>query len=56
MSGFKNPLILLKDLKMKGVTKMISEIEKIKEDQKMQVLNETILALLCIDKNGLVKR
>ena len=37
---------------MKGVTKMISEIKKIKEDQKMQVLNETILALLCIDKNG----
>ena len=31
---------------------MINEIERIKEEQKMQVLNETILALLCIDKNG----
>ena len=29
-----------------------NEIAKIKEEQKLQVLNETILALLCIDKNG----
>ena len=44
--------ILLKDLELKGATIMINEIERIKEEQKMQVLNETILALLCIDKNG----
>ena len=37
---------------MKGATKMINEIERIKEEQKFQVLNETILALLCIDRNG----
>ena len=29
-----------------------NEIEKIKEEQKFQVLNETILALLCIDKDN----
>ena len=32
--------------------KYLNEITKIKEEQKIQVLNETILALLCIDKNG----
>ena len=34
------------------MTNYSNEIAKFKEEQKIQVLNETILALLCIDENG----
>lgn len=34
------------------MTNYSNEIVKFKEEQKIQVLNETILALLCIDEKG----